>query len=261
MQLSYRIIKNKNIDLTEETVTLTEPKLEQYIPEEDEFDIDKSFFSSLDIDRFKAHIKSRLEEENERERQILIEKARLELHVEAEKIKNESLEKGYKEGLEKGRKEGLVRGYNEGLEKCKEECLELKENALKLLQDAQMEVKDYYKDTRDELINLAGQMAESIVHNTIDTSDENIMLLIKPIIQMYEKSERIIITIHPGNIPYLKSRLEEMEATSPGTRFIILEDNNLEKNGCILENDNQIIDLQIKKQISSIIRDINSLEV
>lgn len=261
MQLSYRIIKNKHIDLTEETVTLSETKLDQYIAEEDGFDMDKSFYSALDIERFKAHVKSRLEEENERAKQILIEKTRLELLEETEKINKESIEKGYRKGLEKGREEGLVKGYNDGLEKCKEECRELKENALNLLQQAQLEVEEYYKDSKEELINLAGEMAESIVHKTIDASDENIMLLIKPIIQMYEKGERIIITVHPENRKYLDSRLEEMEIISPGTRFIILEDNNLDKNGCILENDNQIIDLQIKKQISSIIRDINSLEV
>lgn len=261
MQSSYKIIKNKNIDLTEETVTLTEPKLNQYIAEEDDFETDKSFFSSFDIERFKAHIINRLEEENERTKQILIEKTRLELQEEAEKIREEAREKGYREGLEKGKKDGFQKGYNEGLESCKEECREIKENAINLLNQAQREVSDYYKDNKEEIINLAGQMAESIVHTTIDTSDEKLMLLIKPIIQLYEKSERIIISVQPESIKYLSTRLEEMESISPGTRFILLEDNNLEKNGCIIENDAQIIDLQIKKQIDSIIGDIRSLEV
>ena len=68
-----------------------------------------------------------------------------------------------------------------------------------------------------------------------------------------------------GDNPYqhsgdFLSRVEELKAVCPNGRFIILEDGNLEDKGCTIENESQIIDLQIRKQIDSIIRDLNALE-
>ena len=235
-------------------------ELEELEELEEIFDEDISF-NSYDIEKFKAHIIRKLEAENERSKQILIGKAKLDLEEEAKSIRHQSMEEGFREGSEKGYKEGLRKGYEKGLEDCKQECDKIKDNALQLLNQAEVKVKSYYSDSKDSIIRLAGDMAESIVNHTIDMADENILLLIKPIIQMYERNEKVIFTCHPDTSPYLRERLGDLEAIIPGSRFIILEDGNLEKNGCIIENENQIIDLQISKQIKSIVDDINSMEV
>lgn len=265
MQLSYRIIKNHHIDLAQEPITVSETvvdnKLYDSFEVEGEFDEEEVSFNSLDIERFKSHILQKLETENERARQILIEKTKLELEEEAKGIRQRAQEQGFKEGIEKGYQEGLKQGYEAGLEDSKKEAVEIKNGARSLLNQAEEEVKAYYLDNKDSIIRLAGDMAEAIVHQTIDLSDENILMLIKPIVQMYERNQRVVFTCHPHNSPYLKERLGELESLIPGSRFIILEDNNLEKNGCLIENENQIIDLQISKQIKSIVDDLNSMEV
>ena len=60
------------------------------------------------------------------------------------------------------------------------------------IRQAEAEVSDYIVENRTNLINLAGEMAESIVHKTIDTSSENVLSLIKPIIEQYESYKKIL---------------------------------------------------------------------
>ena len=249
MQLSYKIIKNKYISYDNEGVDIANVNMSDYIEEIIEDDEPKNFAvdDGYNIEHIKSEMRKNLLLELEEERQALIEKAL----KEAQSLKQGIIEKGYKAGFEKG--------YQEGIHSCKVECNRMKENSISLFEDARQEVKYYFAENKDMIIRLAGDMAETITHKVIDLAKENILMLIKPIIQVFEKNENIIITCHPNNSTYLKSNIRELEISCPNTRFIILKDNNLEKNGCIIENENQIIDLQIKKQIDSIIKDIKEL--
>lgn len=249
MQLSYKIIKNKYISYDDDGVDIPNVNMSEYIDARIEDDRSNDFLvdDSYNVESIKDEMKKNLLLELEEERQALIEK----VLEEAEILKQEAIQKGYKLGFEKG--------YEEGIGSCQVECHQMKENALSLFEDAKQKVSDYFADKKDMIIRLAGDMAESITHKTIDLSQENLLMLIKPIIQAFEKNESIIITCHPHNSTYLKSNIRELEITCPNTRFIILKDNNLEKNGCIVETENQIIDLQVKKQIDSIIKDIKEL--
>lgn len=169
-------------------------------------------------------------------------------------------EDGFKQGMEEGKAKGMESGYIQGIENAREEADQIKRNAIELLENAQDEVCKYIVNHQQRIIDLAAQMAESIVHSTIDTSSDNILQLIKPIIQQFRKVESIIITCNPKNYDYLKKSMYEIENKYEDIKFIILEDGNLEKNGCTIENENQIIDLQIKKQLKNIVEKINNLE-
>ena len=210
----------------------------------------------VDIDQIRAEITEKIYLESKQERQALMDKALKDAMEEA--LKEAEILK--KEAIDKGHKEGFREGYKKGLTDCQVECDEIRKNALNMIDQAEKETKKYFKDNQENIIKLSGDMAESIVHATIDLSSENLLMLIKPIIDQNDRNELIIITCHPDNHELLKENKEQLEVCAPNARFVILLDNNLEKNGCIIENENQIIDLQIRKQIDSIIKDIRSLE-
>jgi flagellar assembly protein FliH len=69
------------------------------------------------------------------------------------------------------------------------------------------------------------------------------------------------LTCHPDTMTFLEDNIEKLKEANQGIRFILLKDENLEKNGCTIENESQIIDLQIGKQINSIIEDLRNMEV
>lgn len=246
MLSSYRVIKNQNVthdsatSYIETKIDLPAPpiKIELDLPGEDSFD----------EEAYCKEVRRQLMAQIQVEKEAILKEAK----IQAEVIKAEAYKKGHGEGYETG--------YNEGMIKAKEDGENIKSKALKLIDDANDYVKEYYKETRDNIIKLAAQMAEEIVHHTIDSSSEDILMLINPILETYGTGDSIVITCNPKKIPALKSKLGRWEKEWEGTRFVILEDENLDRNGCTIENQYQFIDLQIRQQIESMIEEINKME-
>jgi len=92
-------------------------------------------------------------------------------------------------------------------------------------------------------------IAEKIIRQTLDRQEEGILCLARPILQDYAKTESLIVTCHPDLLAEVQSRRGEIEKLCPQARILILEDKTLEPQGLILENEDQITDLQIKKQL------------
>jgi flagellar assembly protein FliH len=257
MQLSYRIIKNGQIAYGEKGVSVadinTSKFIEAGVEEEIKPAVEENPEEAIDVEKIKEEIRQQLYLENEKAKKDLMEKTLKKLNEEAEVVKKEAAQQGYKKGLEEG--------FEKGLTECQDECLRMKDAALDMLRQAEEEVKSYFKDNKEKIIQLAGDIAESIVNTTIDLSSENILLLIKPVLQQYERNENIVISCNPANAELLKTKLSELEELSQAARLTILEDGNLDKNTCIIENENQIIDLDIRKQINSIVMEMKDLEV
>ena len=77
---------------------------------------------------------------------------------------------------------------------------------------------------------------EQIVHQSIDRADEKIMLLLNPILKRMEKNEPFItITVRPEDTGVVKAKVNEHETDEFTARYIVLSDDTLEKNGCIIE--------------------------
>lgn len=261
MQSSYnKVIKNLNIMYSDDNVTITNVNIKvspekEYIEERTDNHSGSDSEDNINIDQIRKSLKTELKNEMEEERQALLQDTLDNAKEEAAKLQKEATKKGYEEGHNKGHEEGRNKGYEEGLRQCNQ----IKQGALKLIEEAELAVEDYYKKNKLEIINLAGTMAESIVHKTVDTS--SVLSLIKPIIEQYESTENIILTCNPDSIAYLEENIKKLEEVNPGARFILLKDTNLEKNGCTIENESQIVDLQIGKQIKSIIEDLKNMEV
>lgn len=259
IQSSYRLIKNKDITYTEDSVPITNVNIKnpivEKVPNKELFD-DTIDIKDIGIDNLMEDLENKLRAEIEEERQTILNNALNEAKVEIEELKKDAVNKGYEEGYKKGRDEGI----QQALKDCEESCNEIKQDALKLIKQSEVEVDNYFNESKESIIDLAGVMAESIVHKTIDTSDEKIISLIKPILEQYEGKENIILTCNPDSVEFLKDNIKKLQEINPESRFIILEDNNLEKNGCTIENESQITDLQIGNQINSIIQDLKNME-
>lgn len=254
--LSYRIIKNWNVSSAKEDLSIIDTKLDYRIKESHLTLVpDEQHEETNNVDDIRDEIRKEILLQIEEEKLNIIEKAREEanlLRLEAENLKEQIVQEGYEEGFTKG--------YKEGIKEAQKEGQIIKNNAISLIEEAQNQVREYFNENRSNLIQLAADMAESIVHSTIDTSSENILTLIKPILDQCIKKENIIITCHPDNSTFIKNNLNKLEDICNEAKFIILEDSNLEKNGCVIENQHQIVDLQIKKQMKSILEELRNLE-
>lgn len=191
--------------------------------------------------------KKALEEIN-KERQRLFDKAK----VEIEKIRSQVEKNSYEEGFKKGYLEGQEKGYKE--------AMQIKVKAIELFEEAEKEVKKYIAKEEKSIIKLAVDIAESIINTEIDQSEEKILPLVKPIISNYERNKNVVITCGEDNYEILKDNLQSKGENLNGLKITVLKDKSFNKNQCVIENEYQIVDLDIKKQLKSIINEIEHME-
>jgi flagellar assembly protein FliH len=240
---SYKIIKNTSHSEHKERYLSTldiedfRPKAEVNIGEADEGD---------PLRLMEAEIRRELHEENARKRKAIIDAAA----TEAEELKQTAMEQGAREGYE----EGFRKGFEEG----RLEAEGLRENAVRMIAEAEREAGEYFEECEEKILGLAVRIAEKIVHQTIDSNSEGVMLLARPILHEYGKTENLIITCSTERVEDVRSQSAEIEKLCPNARIIILEDRSLEKNGLVIENENQITDLQVKKQLQRFLEQASS---
>lgn len=262
---SYKVIKSINVNTeSEKSAILTKidsnyNKKEFLSQESIEDSNDNKEVDFIDTEALSKEIRNQileeLKEDIQEERANVIRIAM----VEAGNLKDEAIKQGQEIGLKQGYEQGYQQGYKEGLDEAKLESAEIRKNAIDMVKQAEKNILDYFKTNKMNVINLAVEIAENIIHYTIDTNSENILMIINPILEQYGKKGNITISCHPDNIKFLKEHLHQLEEDYPESKFIIFEDGNLEKNGCIVENKTQVIDLQIKKQLESIVKEIKEI--
>jgi flagellar assembly protein FliH len=235
--LSYKIIKNSSntghkhlSSLDAASFTEKEKPREELLNKDESDEIQKQI-------ELEAEIRRKIEEETASQREALLEMAMSEADSIRENARREGSAAGYEEGYQRGFEDGRIE--TEGMRK----------SALRLIEDAEQKVKEYFHKNEEKLLSLAAKIAGKIVHQTIDSGAENIMILAKPVLQQYGKSEKVVISCHPDNVDFVRGHLSEVEKLCPSAHILILEDGMLERNGMVIENESQITDLQIKKQL------------
>lgn len=250
MSLSHKIIKSHHTipdtnRLTIETDILQVPLFSK-VKEEPKDD------SSV-LEKEKGHLYLM---EAQRKADALIEKAETELV----QLKKAAQQEGYEAGKQQGYQEGYTNGYQEAVKKGQQESTELKQSAAHMLLEAEEKTKQYYIEKKDEWLELAAAMAENIVHETIDASSKKILTLIDPVIQRLKREDQLVIlTVGPEQAEFVKENIRAMEQQYQGTRFTVLIDKTLEKNGCTIETTHSITDLQVSRQLNNMLEDMKKM--
>ena len=180
---------------------------------------------------------------------------------EAETLKSNAIEEGFSKGQTDGYEAGYSAGYLAGMQQAEEESIKMKENTQQMLVEAEAFVEKYYKEQKEALLDLAGHMAETIVHATIDASSDQVMDLVKPVIHRLRRENQLItLSVRPEQNQLVKEKVREIEKEHPEIRFAILTDNTLDKNGCTIESAHAIIDLQVRKQLDAMLAEMKEME-
>ena len=173
--------------------------------------------------------------------------------VEGEEIKKEGYQAGLTEGQLDGYESGLENGYQAGLE----DANVLKKNALKVIDQATAEMVVYQKEKQHEFIELSSIMAEKILHKELSLSEPELKVLLEPVLNKLEKGDNFItIFVTKSNQESTKVFMESLKETYTDMKYVVLVDNSLEKNGCVIETNYELIDLQLKKQLDGMVKDL-----
>lgn len=250
MESSYKIIKSNYISRSDDKFFI-DTNVEEIEEEKDDIELYRDYIEETigdeeklkllnDIDQYKRRVISEIESE----RKNILEIATIEAQKEAIDIR------------EAARKEGYHQGYTRAMEDAKREASKIKERALDLLRETKEYRDNYLRENEKNIYNLAKTMSENIIDYLIDIDDENILLIIRPILVEYLKEEDIIITSDAKGKSLLQKNRSKMEELCPNTRFIFLEDKSIDKYGFVIESEEQIVDLQIKVQLQNMLEEI-----
>ncbi|MTI69485.1 MAG: hypothetical protein FH751_04410 [Firmicutes bacterium] len=253
MELSYRIYKKSNVDGKKFSIPIKTPTPKQIKNKDNEkeelIDTYDEELENIEVLRkeilnnAKLEAKEIINDANDQKKELL-NKAKEEINV----LKDKAYKEAYDEGFNKGKTEGFNKAYDE----AKVEANALRKEAKDVLKDAHKKSRDYIEGTNKEIIDLIIDVSENVTGLLINESEKNIVEMVKKALQEVREKRQIILRIHPESSLYLESNLHQFNKICPNAKFTILEDKDLEENGCKIESESEIIDLQISEQLENI---------
>lgn len=247
--MSRRLIKNNRVDMMAGCLEIPLMPVSMTINRE------KKTVDMPEAEERVSQTKARLDEmirKAEVQAEGLIRQAR----EQAETIRTQARQEGYRAGLQEGKQSGYRAGYEEALQSMKE----MEEQARTLLQNAHREYRDYIGRTSSEIIRMAAAIAKKIIHINIDMNDECIAEIVRDALHWAEEKKQILMRSPAQFVPALQANCFQFEKICPNAAFVILEDPTIKGCGCIIETEDQVINLDIDQQLENIVNALHTLE-
>lgn len=163
---------------------------------------------------------------------------------EAQKIIDQALQEA--EGI---RAEAQATGKEEG----RAESAGHIEEALKTLNEAVKERKIIIRDAEQEILRLSIKVAEQIIRSEVSMHRDVCLNIVAEAIARVSDREQIIVRVNRDDAEYLKRYKDRLSGMLDGVKsFSIIEDNNVEPGGCVIETNLGFIDAKIGTKIKSI---------
>ena len=159
-------------------------------------------------------------------------------------------ENGYEEGRDAGQRVGWEQGYKEGWSQGHQEYMDVIEQLKKIITQVADQRHDFIESTESDLVALAFDVAEKLVHHQI-SNDDVIYHTIKSMLDYTVDHEKVLIRVHPEELAKLEPHREEFLSQIKGVELLdIIEDVNIDQGGCLLETNLGTIDAQIDTQFA-----------
>ena len=173
------------------------------------------------------------DEGREQEAQSIIKLAK----AEANRIREEAR----RQGEDAGRRE--ARGENES---------KLKE-ALDTLNQAVKARKKIMKDAETEILRLALKSAEQIIRSEVSLHRDVCLNIVAEAINRVSDREQVIVRVNRDDAEYIKRYKDRLAGIVDGIRsFSVIEDNQVEPGGCVIETNLGYIDARISTKLEAI---------
>ncbi|SFC40209.1 flagellar assembly protein FliH [Alkalibacterium subtropicum] len=255
MPLSSRLIKSMQASSSDLNDWVIDTAYEVEEEEPDEYsEANEEARNELELAKQKS---AELIEKAQTEKEQLIEEAMQEVEQLKEEAYKTAFEEGKQAGFEAGYKEGNEAGFTAG----KQESEQLIKVAQQSVTEAQEAITKYIEEKKDSLLSLSVHMAEKIVHEQLDLLPEGILELVHPILhQLDRKEDYVSLTVHSSMRQKFKEQIPMLEKAYPGVRFIVLQDDNVEQYGCVIESAHKVVDVQVRKQLDALVEEMKERE-
>ena len=224
----------------------------EFDPEDDE---DDGFEEGIPAEDITADLKEKLAEAQAEADQI-VESAREQadqIVVDARSQADDVRAQAHEEGFEAGREEGILAG--------EEETARLREEIESQRTELEAEYEKLVADLEPKFVRIVCDLIEKLTGVIMESDEELILHLIKAgLSDVRKNSERIIVRISPEDAPMAeKHKSELMAQLKEGVTFEIMPQDGMEKNECIIETDNQMLDAGIHTQLENMVNAIKMM--
>jgi len=160
-----------------------------------------------------------------------------------EKGTTEGFQAGHDEGFQKGLEEGRTQGRAE-LDKALDELNEFCNNIIKQRQEVIQQLEP-------DIVQLVFNIAQKVIHDEV-SNGEAIRKLIKAILKQASDEDKLLVKVNPDDLEDVKKYTENLTVLNKFSDFRVIEDESIQRGGCIVETSYGYIDAQIDMQMEKI---------
>lgn len=165
-------------------------------------------------------------------------------------------EDAYKETYKIAYEEGYQIGIKEAKQVVSNETMEYIEDLKKYCFQLQNESRKYIDSLTDELVSVIKQSVEKVTFQVIKDPSTTILPLVRDQLKEINTRQQIFIRVHPECYEEIKNQEHQLKELCTNGRLYIISDLNLTLFGCVLETENELIDLQLDKQFVTLFNEL-----
>lgn len=175
------------------------------------------------------------------EKEKLLEEAKQEIERIKVSAYEEAKQQGYQDGFEKGKDMGEVQVIDEAtvaLKELKTHCQLAKEACA-----------TYMDEAVDDLLQVIRRIVEKVTYQVFDVSNTGVLPLLQEQLKELGRRQQIFIRLHPACYESVMKQEQELKKYCIESKLHFISDLTLDEFGCVIETENEIVDLQINKQL------------
>jgi len=143
--------------------------------------------------------------------------------------------KGYKDGLAKGLVEGIDNGTEQAHAERGQELATLVDQWTLSLKEWEHDRKELVLSARNEVIELAAQIASRVIKRVVDLDPEVVVDQLESVIETLVTPTDIRVRVHPGDIELLKRVMPAMVEQCAACNYAeLVEDGTLMPGSCVI---------------------------
>jgi len=143
---------------------------------------------------------------------------------------------------------GYEAGATAGRAAADEEMTDMLETMRGLIDVARVERTKFVESAEGEVVRLAVEIAERIVHKQLDVDGETIVGIARHALQRLVGRERVTVRVNPGDAERLRGHREALLNVHDVENLRIVEDQRVDRGGIVIETESGTIDAKVSTQ-------------
>ncbi|NLM36974.1 MAG: hypothetical protein GX202_02465 [Firmicutes bacterium] len=178
--------------------------------------------------------------------------AKEEAAAECDRLKKEAYDRGYEEGWQKGNEEG-EKAWAEKITAAERTLQEAKAEAIDLINRAEAERNARLRESEEEILKLAVEIAEKIINNELKADPDKWLEMIRVATEKIAGAAEVTIRIAQKDEAFLIKNLGEIRSLfTESPNLQVVTDSNLKPGDFILQSNLGQVDARLHQQLTKI---------